>query len=71
MTVNNLGDNQDIALYKREIADLHRELENVYNINEDHRILNGELREEIKELQEFIQIVLGDPLKQFKESKLC
>jgi len=57
MTVNNWENDQrniirSVALYKREIADLHKELKNVYNINEEHRILNGQLREEINELRQ-------------------
>ena len=33
---------KDIAIYKKEIAQLQEEIKNVYNINEAHRILNGQ-----------------------------
>ena len=43
---------KDIAIYKKEIAQLHEEIKNVYNINEAQRILNGQLREEINDLRQ-------------------
>ena len=53
MTVSNWKHDQDIALYRKEIADLHeqiqqlyKELNEAYDIHEIHRQLNGTLREE-------------------------
>ena len=53
MSISNWNHDKDIALYKKEIADLHeqiqqlhKELSEAYDIHEVHRQLNGTLREE-------------------------
>ena len=51
MSISNWNHDQDIALYKRDINALKEQVKGLQEIEEQHRILNGKLREEIQYLR--------------------
>jgi len=51
MTISHLQYTQDIAIYKKEIQMWKERVESLKEIEEQHRILNGKLREEIQYLR--------------------
>ena len=51
MSISNWNHAQDIALYKRDINALREQVKGLQEIEEQHRILNGKLREEIQYLR--------------------
>ena len=51
MSISNWNHDKDIALYERDIAILKEQVKGLQEIEEQHRILNGKLREEIQYLR--------------------
>jgi len=51
MSISNWNHDKDIALYKRDIDALKEQVKGLQEIEEQHRILNGKLREEIQYLR--------------------
>ena len=51
MSISNWNHDKDIALYKRDIDALKEQVKGLQEIEEQHRILNGNLREEIQYLR--------------------